>query len=206
MATTGNPLAPDELPAGHGRLPFRRATLGDRQTAAARLFRHDPKPAKQVACRAPMKFAAQLWPSVRATVGPQWPHSPHHSMMADAVRRWLRGEAPSAAPGNDPATSYLLVTDLTAAAAAGLVTLRWTAPGEGSIWGVAIIRSPTPIDTPSPYMLRAIYPLTGFPTRDHSCTWTDRPPHPGTWHYRLSVCEAPGWLGTYSQEATAVVG
>jgi hypothetical protein len=208
MALLMNPHTSPSKPRRNGAISrlrkldiMRHGVTGWTDTIRLRTERNDPRTAAQMACRAPMHFAAQKYPGLNGDEIAEWNEVHPKDFFCDAVHRWLTGHSPCVSP------YYPLddASEITIAASATYTTsgilILFTPSLWYGLWGVAIIRSSTPIETPDPFTLRAIVPHNTAPQG----SWIDADVKPGTYHYRLCACEIDGRIGAFSADISATV-
>jgi hypothetical protein len=178
-----------------------RRFFGDQTVASARGFRHDRRTYKQLACRAPMRFAKTVYYVQPPAVIDQWKEVHPMDFFCEAVKRWIAGYSPAVSPYYPVNTPSELTISATATAAGGSILLTFTPSAHYALWGVAIIRSTEPIETPDTMMLRIIYPLKAAVKK----TLIDSPKKPGTYHYRFAACEITGKRGEFSPDISATI-
>ena len=177
----------DIVRQGHG---------GWSKTIRRRTSRHDARSPKQIACRAPMHFAALAYHDMNTAEKGQWNDVHPEDFFCEAVKRWLQQHSPAVSPYYPLNDQSAITISATATASIASMLLRFTPITAYALWGVAILRDRYPIITPTWPMLRIIYPTT----TDHEQTWIDHPLSPGLWHYRLAACEITGRLGPFSPD------
>jgi len=172
-----------------------------RNIISRRTTPHDPKTAKQIACRALMRFARWQWPYLTPEQKEPWAWNDGILFFAEPVERWLELHGPAIVPNGSTDPSTITIGNASALNQGRAVALSFTPSSATSLWGIAILRSTAEIVTPDPYTLIIVFPTK---TAD-PILYLDSPLRKGTYHYRAAACESTGKLGAFSADVSVTV-
>jgi len=204
MATYTELLEDWPLPIGLRR-PMTYVPISEkpctRNIVSRRTRPHDPKTAKQIACRTVWLFCHYQWPRMTEAQRLAWGDIAPNLFPAFSLTRWLALQSPSRSHYASDDPSSITITAASATPGRIAIALSFTPSSATLLWGIVILRSPTEIITPDPFTAILIYPtITTAPIH-----YLDSPLKPGAYHYRAAACELTGKLGPFSSDVFATI-
>lgn len=167
----------------------------------------NPKSAGQQGIRSMLKFLAKAWAGLSSgikasygTLAASRSISPFNEYVSLNQSLWRTFNPPSQATPAAKAHTAATISVQTLTGGIGSVTIALTLTSYTNNWGVAIMRSPTTISTPTwDKVIAVITATTG------SVTYVDSPLAAGTYHYRSIAFTDDGVMGTAVADGTATV-
>lgn len=167
----------------------------------------NPKSAKQTGVRGMMKFIADRWYYLTAPAKATWDAiaasksiSAFNAYVGENLTRWQEFKAPTEEyPADETANAITTTQVLTGGQ--GFCSIGLTPSGAGDNWGFAIFRDTAEIVAPNWNNCIAVIPANGAT----AVSYTDSPLDAGTYHYRASVFNTDGTLGTICADASEAV-
>jgi hypothetical protein len=159
---------------------------------------HDPQTQPQLGVRALIRTIAKTWHELTPDEKQTWldlassiPLKPFLAYTQYLVARWMNLQPPTRAYPAEETSSQISITAHAYTTGAGFATLSLTPSNATAIFGVIILRSPSPITTPS---YRHAITLLPVKTAD-TILYTDSPLPRGDYHYRAAAYNTDGTMG-----------
>jgi hypothetical protein len=159
---------------------------------------HDPQTQPQLGVRALIRSIAKTWHDLTPDEKQTWLDladsitlKPFLAYTQYLVARWMNLQPPTRAYPAEETSSPISITAHAYTGGKRFATLSITPSSDDAIFGVLILRSPSPITTPTYRQAIALIPVKTAAT----ISFTDSPLPPETYHYRAAVYNTDGTMG-----------